>query len=160
MASFIDVGLPGGRDEWPEGVLDAVRRFAQGDVVPCPPVAYYGDPRRPVHEVTRRYAARYTEPMLMAVTGPVAPRWAILTSGTCDIGEEDSNRPLRPTIQLSPVVDLSDWDSEKLKQVQSGKIHYLVHLPALSKVEECFWVADLPDGIPRGEGLVSLSRAD
>jgi hypothetical protein len=155
MASFIDVGLPRGRNEWPEGVLDAVSHLVQGDVVPCPPIVYYGDPRRPVHEVTRRYATEYAGPMLMTVTGSVAPRWAVLTSGTCDIGEEDSKQPLRPTVQLSPVVNLSDWDSGKLKQVQSGRIHYLVHLPALSIAEEGFWVADLRIEFPVEKGWIA-----
>lgn len=46
MASFIDAGLPQDRDAWPEGVLEALRGIAQGDVVPCPPVVYFGDPKR------------------------------------------------------------------------------------------------------------------
>lgn len=87
MASFIDAGLPHDRDAWPEGVLEALRSIAQGDVVPCPPVVYFGDPKRPVHSVSRGYGAKYAEPIPMIVTGPIAPRWAVVTSGTCDIAE-------------------------------------------------------------------------
>lgn len=95
----------------------------------------------------------------MIVTGPIAPRWAVVTSGTCDIAEEDSKRPIRPTVQLSPVVDLANQDSGKRKQIQSDKIHYLVHLPALCNVEEGFWVADLRIEFPVEKGWLASQAA-
>lgn len=143
MANFIDVGLPDSRDAWPVGSLDALSQFSQGDVVRSPTLSYFADLSRPVFGATHDYAAHYEGTQTIEIDGPHAPRWAVITTGTCDIGEEDSKRPIRPFVQLSPVVDMSDSDKGTKKTIQRGKQLYFVHVPQLADVEDGFWVADL-----------------
>jgi hypothetical protein len=155
VRGFIDEGLPESRDNWPDGVLEALGSFAQGDVVPCPPLVYQGDPARPVFRMTSVYAQEYSDPMPMTITGESAPRWAIVTSGTCDVAEEDMVWPRCPTVQISPVVDMSGIDPGDQKLIRDGRFNYLIHLPALSEQEDGFWVADLRLEYPVEKGWLA-----
>jgi hypothetical protein len=155
VRSFIDEGLPESRDKWPEGVLEAVAHFVQGDVLRCPPLVYHGDPSRPVFQMTSMYAEEQSEPMPMTITGRSAPRWAIVTSGTCDVAEDDMDPPRCPTVQISPVIDMSGIDPGDLKLIREGRFNYLIHLPALSEEEEGFWVADLRIEYPVEKGWLA-----
>lgn len=157
MTGFIDAGLPATRADWPEGVLDQLPSFPQGTVIQSPTFVYFGDPKTPVHAISRSYSmAGYDTPMPMLVAGPFAPRWAIITSGTCDVGEEGASRlPIRPAVQVSPVVDMDDEDSSRKKQIRDGKIAHLVHIPVLSAREPGFWVADLRFEFPVEKGWLA-----
>ncbi|MFC9637816.1 hypothetical protein ACFTZF_04575 [Streptomyces mirabilis] len=159
MASFVDDGLPATRDSWPQGVLDSLEEFTQGDVVACPQLVFHGSPSCPLTQTSQDYALEYEGDMPMQVHADDAPRWALVTSGTCDLAEADAELPLKPFVQVSPIVDMADMDGGKRKLVRQGKINYLLHVPLLSTYAPGFWVADLRYEYPVEKGwLASQER--
>ncbi|MFJ8271127.1 hypothetical protein ACIQ8G_12355 [Streptomyces sp. NPDC094154] len=159
MASFVDDGLPATREEWPPGVLGVLEEFTQGDVVACPQLVFHGSPSQPLTQTSQDYALEYEGDMPMQVHADDAPRWALVTSGTCDLAEADAPLPLKPFVQVSPIVDMAAMDGGKRKLVRQGKINYLIHVPLLSSYAPGFWVADLRFEYPVEKGwLASQER--
>jgi hypothetical protein len=149
----IDDGLPASRAEWPSGVLDALRPFAQGHVVADPPLLYYADPSRPIWARTAAYTANATGPEIIEAGDQAAPRYGLITSQTCDISEEDAERPIRPWVQVAPIYNRTDLNSgqQTLLRNRKGPRH-LLHLPALPGG---FWVADLRIEVPIEKGWLA-----
>jgi len=156
----IDAGLPDGPEGWPSGVLSALRQFVQGDVVEKPPFFYFADPARPVWARTRAYAAGSDGPEVIEMPDNAGPPYGVITSQTCDIGEEDAQRPIRPWVQLCPVYDrVTDLDSGWRRKLAKGDgPRYLMHLPALPGG---FWVADFRIEVPVEKGwLATCAKLD
>lgn len=147
---MIDAGLPDDRDGWPGSTLEDLRQFVQGDIVGAPPIFYFADPASAVFAATQE--AELDEPDVVVIDG-AAPK-AIITSQTCDIAEEDSARPSKPFVSVSPVYDaqeLLDGSSRSLLRKNRGPA-YLIHLPEL---EDGFWVADLRIEVPVEKGWLA-----
>ncbi|MFJ9330808.1 hypothetical protein ACIRPN_27445 [Streptomyces sp. NPDC101230] len=155
MASFVDDGLPATREAWPPGVLSALEEFTQGDVIPCPQLVFHGRPSQPLTQTSQDYAALYEADMPMQLSADDAPRWALITSGTCDLAEADANLPLKPFVQVSPIIDMASMDGGKRKLVSQGKINYLLHVPLLDSHAPGFWVADLRFEYPVEKGWLA-----
>jgi len=153
----IDAGLPERPEAWPSGALAALRHFVQGDVVEAPPFFYFADPSRPVWARTHAYAADSEGPEVIEMSAGAGPPYGVINTQTCDIGEEDADRPIRPWVQISPVYDRSgDLDSgwrRKLRRDEGPR--YLMHLPALTGG---FWVADFRIEVPVEKGWLATRR--
>jgi hypothetical protein len=152
----IDDGLPASHANWPVGVLEALRPFAQGHVVANPPLFYYADPSRPIWARTAAYTADATGPEIVEAGDQTAPRYGLITSQTCDISEEDAERPIRPWVQVAPIYNRTDLNSGAQTLLRNGKgPRHLLHLPALP---QGFWVADLRIEVPVEKGWLATSK--
>jgi len=153
----VDAGLPEGPETWPPGALAALRLFVQGDVVETPPLFYFADPSRPVWARTRAYAIDSEGPEVIEMPAAAGPRYGLITTQTCDIGEEDADRPIKPWVQISPIYDRSrDLDSGWRRKLRRGEgPRYLMHLPALP---DGFWVADFRIEVPVEKGWLATRR--
>ena len=150
----IDIGLPASRDAWPPGVLDALKNFVQGHVVEKPPLFYFADPSRPVWARTFAYAVDSEGPEVVELSAGTGPTYGLITTQTCDIAEEDAERPIRPWVQVSPIYDRSeDLNSGWRRTFQrGGGPRYLMYVPALTNG---FWVADFRIEIPVEKGWLA-----
>lgn len=83
---------------------------------------YFADPRRPVWARTRAYAADSQGPEVIEMAEGAGPRYGLITSQTCDIAEEDADRPIRPWVQISPVYDRTDLDSGWRRKLRRGEV--------------------------------------
>jgi hypothetical protein len=147
----IDAGLPRNRAEWPDGVLDALRPWEQGDVVNRPPFFYFVDRRRAVWRYGTDEPGAPIDDVLWITEGD-GPRFGVVTTQTCDISEEDSNEPKRPWVQISPVYEMRQ--KGYLKSLASGRgPAYLAQLPGITDAGT--WVADLRVEIPFDKGWLA-----
>lgn len=153
----IDAGMPERPETWPTGTLAALRQFVQGDVVEAPPFFYFADPSRPVWARTHAYTADSDGPEVIEMPDGTGPPYGVITTHTCDIGEEDADRPIRPWVQISPIYDRSgDLDSGWRRKLRRGEgPRYLMHLPALGGG---FWVADFRIEMPVEKGWLATRR--
>lgn len=163
---MIDAGLPQSRSEWPDGILDELRKFTQGDLVALPPIGYFADPTSPIWEASRVFANELitnNEPPqgdFIYFPDRVRPPYGMITTQTCDLVEEDSSKPRWPWIQLVPVYDMAmDLNSGQKGDLKKGKGRYhQLHIPAL---EPGFYVADLRLSLPVEKGwLAKQERID
>ncbi|WP_189308766.1 hypothetical protein [Streptomyces albospinus] len=143
MASFVDDGMPSAREEWPQGTLEGLEQFSQGDVVPSPSFVYFGSPGSPLIQTSKRYGQALSADMPMTVDPADAAPWAMITSATCDIAEPEVPRPKKPFVQVAPVVNLDYLDGGQRGHIINGNMVHFVHLPALHLHFPGFWVADL-----------------
>ena len=140
---LIEKGLPKNSLAWPPGVLDALKPWELGDVVRGPPLFYFADARVPIWGATHDYTAGCEGPEIVELSDP-AP-FGLVTTPTCDIAEEDREKPARPWVQISPifVVDDRGW----LKKLRRGLSwpQYMVHIPDLYTEDQidAVWAADL-----------------
>lgn len=150
---MIDAGLPSERAGWPPGALDALRQFRQGDVIEAPPFFYFADPVTPAFAATS--AADLDGPDVV-ILEDMCP-YAVLTTQTCDIGEEDSPRPVRPFVHVAPVYDGAEvFDGSVRSLLAKGRgSMYLVQLPAF---HGGFWVADLRLEVPVEKGWLARQQ--
>lgn len=146
---MIEDGLPDSREGWPDGVLEAIGTFVLGDVIDGPPIFYFADPRVPVWEATKH--ALIDEADVVVLDGMSK---ALITSQTCDVGEEDADPPMKPFVMVAPVYDAADiLDGGTRSLLKRGRgPAYLVYLPAL---EPGFWVADLRIELPVEKGWLA-----
>jgi hypothetical protein len=160
----IESGLPGPAAEWPDGVLEGLRRFVQGDLVAAPPLAYLTDPSAPIWEESRRFAADIAEsgdppePDVIHFPPAAAPPYGMITTQTCDLVEEETEVPLWPWVQLVPVYDMhSTLNSGEMGLLRKGRWRRsLLHVPALNPG---FFVADFRLSFPVEKGwLVAQDR--
>ncbi|MFF7074213.1 hypothetical protein [Streptomyces pseudovenezuelae] len=143
MGSFVDDGMPASREDWPEGALEALDPFVQGDVIACPDLVFHGAPFAPITRTSRSYAEDFDSAMPVAVDPDDLPPWALVTSGTCDLAEQDARVPRKPFVQVSPIVDMSDINRGDQKLITENRFGYLLHVPLLSDIRSGLWVADL-----------------
>lgn len=108
---------------------------------------YLADPVLPVWEHTR--SAQLEEPDVVLIDGLVDRM--IVTTQTCDIGEEDAAKPVKPFAQISPVYDASSRRDLNLLRKGKGPA-YLLYLP---EVEDGFFVADFRIELPVEKGWLS-----
>ncbi|MFD7696448.1 hypothetical protein [Streptomyces sp. NPDC059805] len=143
MGSFVDDGMPASREDWPDGVLQALDPFTQGDVITCPELVFHGAPFAPITRTSQSYAEDFESAMPVAVDLDDLPPWALVTSGTCDLAEQDAPVPRKPFAQVAPIVDMSDINPGDQKLIKANRFAYLLHVPLLSEVRSGLWVADL-----------------
>lgn len=105
---MINRGIPKSAEEWPNGVLDGLREWEQGDLVASPPFFYFADPSRPVWSATAHFTESSTGPEVILVPDEMMPPYGLVTTQTCDIGEEGRDRPMRPWVQMAPVYEITD----------------------------------------------------
>jgi len=157
---MIEAGLPRSADEWPHGVLGALRAFRQGDLVIEPPIAYLADPQAPVWAESARFAAEVAasgdppEPEIIRFPDGLIPPYGMITTQTCDLVEEDANPPKWPWVQLVPVWDMDavlDSGQKRLLGAGRGR-RSLLHVPALAAG---FYVADLRISFPVEKGWLA-----
>jgi hypothetical protein len=147
---MIDRGVPNS-DDWPEGVLDSLRVWEQGDLAASPPFFYFADPQRAVWQGTRQYTETSVEPEVILPDEGLCPRYGMVTTQTCDIAEEESRRPLRPWVQIAPVYEVTDW---KRKKLEGGKgPRYWLLVPELEGKHP--YVADLRIEVPVEKGWLA-----
>jgi hypothetical protein len=145
-------GIPRRKEDWPNGLLEHLRLFRQGHVVHRVPVFYWGDPAYPVFALTREYDSEGVCEMEL--------KYGLITTQTCDIAEEDSDRPSRPWVHVAPVYDATEEDESgsrtldggERKLAAQGRIQHLLHLPAL---DDGLWVADLRLALPFDKGWLA-----
>ena len=140
---MIDSGIPP-RNAWPDGVLDRLRRWEQGDLVIAPPLFYFADPAAAIWEGTRLYTDTSEGPEVILAPDELTPQYGIVTTQTCDIAEEDSSNPIRPWVQISPVYSVTTW---KRRRLEGGKgPRYWLLVPDFP--EQGVWVADFRIELP------------
>ena len=163
---MIDKGLPRFRAEWPDGVLELLSQFVQGDLVANPPIGYFADPTSPIWEPSRRYAEQLSitndtsEGDIIYFPDEALPPYGMITTQTCDLVEADSERPRWPWVQLIPVYDLEDQLNSGQKELLRKGVgqRILLHVPAL---ESGFYVADFRLSFPVEKGwLAKQGRID
>ncbi len=140
---MIDSGVPP-KDQWPEGILDSLSSWEQGDLVRQPPLFYFADPSAPIWEPTRAYTEDSVESEVILPSEEYLPPYGLVTTQTCDIAEEDSNRPIRPWVQVAPVYQLTNWKRKKLEDEKGPRYWLLV--PDMP--QDGIWVADFRIEIP------------
>ncbi len=158
---MIGAGLPGSADDWPEGILNALKQFRQGDLVALPPMAYLTDPHAPIWEASKVFAEQLAAagedmaPDIIRFPEGLTPPYGMITTQTCDIVEEDTTSPVWPWVQLVPVYDMDgDIDSGKKKLLRMGHgWARLLHVPALTAG---FFVADFRISFPVEKGWLAL----
>lgn len=160
---MIELGILPRREAWPDGLLEHLQGFRQGDVIAGFPGLYLGDPDIAAHAQTAAYAG----------SGPGViefepfPYGLILTQ-TCDLREENSRRPSRPWVHVAPIYN----GEEKLEQpedlrgrsllgsniremlLKGGGPLYLLHLNDFQP-EPGLWVADLRLVVPVDKGWLA-----
>jgi hypothetical protein len=149
---LIPLGIPSSRAEWPPGLLEHLRQFLQGHVVQNVPLGYWGDPKHPVFALTREYETE-------GVCSIEMP-FGLITTQTCDIGEEDKPAPSLPWVQLAPIYDAKAGgpggkrllDGGQRNLIEAGRIQHLLHVP---QIPDGFWVADLRILVPVEKGWLA-----
>ncbi|MBK9296017.1 MAG: helix-turn-helix domain-containing protein [Candidatus Microthrix sp.] len=85
VSGMIPSGIPNGRDEWPPGVLDHLRRFEQGHLVSGLPFFYFTNSAYPVFGQGR--TADDDSPELVWDAEDL--QYGMIATQTCDLREED-----------------------------------------------------------------------
>ncbi len=165
---MIPSGLPASSDDWPEGLLDHLRRFEQGHLVEGLPFFYFTDPANPVFEL----AGHADELVWDAEEFP----YGVIVTQTCDLQEDGVGRPRKPWAHCCPVYRADEPErglpQSQHDQAKKDLIEYLVCIPQVPK--EGIWVADLRlimpvdkgwfltkepiDGFPDEKGRRSIGR--
>ena len=154
-------------------MLAALKVFRQGDVIAGLPYFYWGDPARPVLDLTGTYGDE-GEGVIEA-----ARRfdYGMIATQTCDLVEEDSARPGQPWVHLCPIYDAEatyrpdgippDTPGGKLPKLIPGNERNLIKQGRsqrylwLSALKGGCWVADLRLFIPVEKGwLAGQSRIE
>jgi hypothetical protein len=136
----IDSWLP--ERGWPKGVLEAVRSFRQGHIIPWNSLAYGANFAAAVCKPTSEVGNKglgYTR-----IDGP----WehVIITTQTCDICEDGRRKPKMPWISVAPVYDIIPLLSQagQANQIRTNGFTYLVPLTHTDmSVTGQLWVTDL-----------------
>lgn len=158
---MIGAGLPGSAADWPEGILNALKQFRQGDLVALPPMAYLADPHAPIWEASKVFAEQLAaageemKPDVIHFPEGLLPPYGMITTQTCDIVEEDAPCPVWPWVQLVPVFEMgSDIETRDQKLLRKGQgWRRLFHVPALTPG---FYVADFRISFPVEKGWLAL----
>jgi hypothetical protein len=135
---------------WTTDQVQALDPWRQGDVLLCPPLGWSttAEPEDPVTGMPTPAGG------LVPWDGDL-PKYAIVTSQTCDIGGKPPG-DRQPFVQVSPVVNVGDIEAEKWQELRSWKLVDRVALT--SKSLRAKWVADLRVSFPVSKAvLVSVS---
>ena len=139
---MIPAGIPDGRDEWPPGVLDHLRRFEQGHLVRAVPFFYFTNPSFPVFGQGRTADDGSPELVWDAEDFP----YGMIATQTCDLREEDTKKPKQPWFHCCPVYRVDDpvrgLDAGQVGHVKKGRLQHFIHVPDLPEIEGV-WAADL-----------------
>ena len=138
-----DHGIPD-RPDWPDGVLDAVAQFRQGDLVRGLPLFYWADPTTPVHDRTRAYAAAGSAAPEIVKFADHAP-FGLVTTQTCDLALEGNGKPGSAWVQLAPVFNgMAPHPNDPNKRLLPGNVRRFVE--AGQGYQSLLFIPDLPDG--------------
>lgn len=144
---MIDEGLTG---DWPPEVIEAAKKFQQGDLIVQPPIVYAASLRSPIWELTRVIAEDAGDPDAapahLAVDGDEVPPYGIITSQTCDVAE-DRPVPVQPWIDIAPVYTCDESNPLLGRD-------YVFRLDSMQAPDGKRWVADLRLSIPLEKGLL------
>jgi hypothetical protein len=155
--------IPPDREHWPPGVLDGLKKFRQGDVVPGLPYFYWGNPARGVLDLTSSYADEGEG----IIESALQFGYGMIATQTCDIAEEDSPGPSQPWVHLCPVYNAEATyqpagpPPDKLpkligggdrKLIRQGRLQRYLWLPA---IPDGMWVADLRLLLPVEKGWLA-----
>lgn len=156
-----DHGIPD-RAAWPDGVLDAIAQFRQGDVVRDLPLFYWADTQRPVHARTAHYLAQ-GETEAQVVSFANAAPFGLVVTQTCDLVQEGAGKPSSAWVQLAPVFNaLAPHPSvpeehllpgDRRKLIHKGRDQLRLHIPDIP--DEGFWFADLTFEVPVERGWLA-----
>jgi len=163
----IPAQIPPDRDHWPPGVLDTLRAFRQGDIVAGLPYFYWGEPARPVLDLT----GSYTDEGEGVIEAARRFDYGMIATQTCDLVEEDSAHPGQPWVHLCPAYNAEatyrpdgttpetpETELPKLipggerSLIRQGRSQRYLWLPALP--DGC-WIADLRLFIPVEKGWLA-----
>jgi hypothetical protein len=155
--------IPPDREHWPPGVLDELKKFRQGDVVPGLPYFYWGNPANGVLDLTSSYA----DDGQGIIESALQFDYGMIATQTCDIAEEDSPRPSQPWVHLCPVYNAEATyqptgpPPDKLakligggdrKLIRQGRLQRYLWLPA---IPDGLWIADLRLLLPVEKGWLA-----
>jgi len=144
----IDERIP---SPWPAEVLEAVRKFRQGDVVDSPPFFYFRSIGHPVWQLALEEEAGDGEGEIVEVDPADGPPFGLVTTQTCDLFEEGV-RPRQPWFSVAPIYDYSArLKAGQAEQIRRGEIGHLVLLTA-DWLPKGTWVADLRIETPIEKG--------
>lgn len=135
---------------WPTELVEVLSRLEQGDVIDGVPFGYYATGAFVAWKPSA--SARKDAVELVEITEGGPQSW-IVTTQTCDICEEDSDRPRRPFILLAPIYDAAQLNERQRFMVKNFEISYLVRLTG-PEFGDGFSVADLRIQIPFDKGVV------
>lgn len=151
---IIDKGLPEDAASWPPSVLSALAVWRQGDVVERPPLFYWADPTLPIWEATKPYAVDSLGAEVVEVDRPeVSPPYGLITTQTCDIGEQGRSQALRPWVQIAPIFKMTDSGWRRKLRRGGGPLYWL-YVPGVSESDVYF--VDLRIEVPIEKGWLSL----
>lgn len=137
--------------DFPKEVQDAAKEFRQGDVIKNPPLAYHTVGKYPLWALSKNADADGSIG-LVELDGPGFD-YAVITTQTCDIVEEESRVPHKPWIQVSPVYELVDVDEKRVKSIEIFANPDLVRLNGPTFTDKVF-VADLRLSLPLEKSLL------
>lgn len=139
---MIPAGIPDGRDEWPLGVLDHLRRFEQGHLVRELPFFYFSNPSFPVFGQGR--TADDGSPEL--VWDAEDFQYGMIATQTCDLREEDTKKPKQPWFHCCPVYRVDDpergLDPGQVGHLKKDRLQHFIWVPDIPEPEGV-WAADL-----------------
>lgn len=143
---MITSGLPASSDDWPEGLLEHLRRFEQGHLVEGLPFFYFADPANPVFDL----AGHADELVWDSEEFP----YGVIVTQTCDLQEDGVKRPRKPWAHCCPVYRADDVANGRglpqgqIDQAKKDLIEYLVWFPQVPK--EGIWS---PIRLPMRSGI-------
>jgi hypothetical protein len=151
---MIDRGLPKEAEEWPVGVLEELLPWEQGDLVAWPPFLYFADPARAIWAATHDYRETSDGPeVILPDAEEHIPPYGMVTTQTCDIGEEGRSTPSKPWVQIAPVYATRRWKAHRFHKAPQ----HLMLVPDLPGDE--VWVVDFRIEVPVEKGwLASQER--
>ena len=127
---------------WTAAVRAGLETFAQGMLVPTPPLHYYAHAGHPLTHTTAAWKLAYG-----LSQGPVAPLarppFGLILTQTCDLVEADARSPKRPWFELCSVYFRVCSDGEAAAIRDRKRLPYLLWVSGLPAREEGLWVADL-----------------
>lgn len=148
---MIPAQIPPDRDHWPPGVLDTLRAFRQGDIVAGLPYFYWGEPARPLLDLTGSYTDNEGEGVIEA-----ARRfdYGMIATQTCDLVEEGSAHPGQPWVHLCPVYNAEATyrpDGTTTPETAETELPKLIpggerSLIRQGRSQRYLWLPALPDG--------------
>lgn len=146
---MIPAQIPAGREQWPAGVLERLKRFRQGDVVADMPYFFWGEPQQAILSLTAKFADE-GEGLVEAAE---RFRYGMITTQTCDIAEEDAPQPGQPWVHLCPVYNAEETyrpdglppeaPDDDLPKLLHGKDRSLIRKGGLQRY---LWLPAIPDG--------------
>lgn len=139
------------QDEWSKELLDVLGGLEQGDVVEGLPFGYYAT-GSPVAWKPSATASKDATEFVELDPGVSPKQWAI-TTHTCDLCEEDSDRPRRPFFLAAPVYEADALNERQQFMITNMEVSYLVRLTG-DNFSKGFWIADLRLQIPFDKGVL------